>query len=84
MDELVRLPGDCLDDRRRRMADREHPDAAGKIDERVAVDVEDQLAVRALHHHVGGAAETGRSGRLTPREQIAGARTRNLRVQPDV
>ena len=84
MDELLRLLDDRLDDRRRGMANREHPDAAGEIDERVAVDVEDQLAVRALHHHVGGAAQTGRSGRLAPRKEIAGARTRNFRIQPDV
>ncbi len=84
MDEFLRLLDDRLDDPRRRMADREHPDASGEIDERVAVDVEDQLAVRAFHHHVGGAAQTGRSGRLTPREEIAGARTRNLGIQPDV
>ena len=64
VDVFLRLLGDGIDDRRRRVADREHPDAAGEVDQRVAVDVEDQRAARPLDDHVGGAAEAGGNRRL--------------------
>ena len=73
-----------LDDRRGRMANRHHADPAGKIDERVAVDVEHQRVAGPLYDHVGGATHAGRDGGLTAGDEVPSARTGNFRIQPDV
>jgi hypothetical protein len=84
VDELPRLGGNRIDDRRRRVTDREHADPAPEIDEGVAVHVVDQSAFGALDHDVGRTGEAGGCGCGAPSEQIAGARPRDFRLQPDV
>ena len=84
MDVLRRLILNRLHHGRRRVSDGQHPDAAGEIDERVAVHVEDEPAVGALDDDVGRAAETGRRRGGASRDQIARAWTGNLSVQSDV
>ena len=84
MDGLPRLIFDRFHDGRRRMADGQHPEPAREIDERVAVDVEDQPALGALDDDVGGAAQACRRRGGAPPEEIARARARNRGVEPDV
>ena len=84
VDELPRLVGNRLDDRRRRVPDGHHADAAGEVDQRVAVDVEDERAFGAFDDDVGGAAEPGGNRRQAARDEVAGPRTGDLRVQSDV
>ena len=57
-----------LDHRRRAVADGQHADAAGEVDERVAVDVVDERAVGALDDDLGGLAEPVRHRRRPPRQ----------------
>ncbi len=66
------------------MAHRHHADAAGKIDQRVAVDIEHQCITRTLHDHVGGATHPRRDGGLTAGDEVTSAWTWNFRIQPDI
>ena len=45
MDQVLRLPLQGRHDRLGRVPDREHPDAAGQVDELIAVDVGHEAAV---------------------------------------
>ena len=82
--ELLGLRRHRVDDRGRSVADAGHADAAGEVDEGVAVDVEDQGAVRPLDDDVGRLAEPGRQRRRPSREHRLGPRARHRRVQPHV
>ena len=66
------------------VSDGEHPDAAGKIDEGVAVHVEHEPAIGPLDDDIGCAAETGRRRGGAARDEIARAWTRNFSIQSDV
>ena len=78
MQELLRLLGHGVDDRRRRVADAGDTDAAGEIDEGVAVDVEEQAILSALDDDVGGPAQTGGQRGVRRVEQRSGARPWHL------
>ena len=73
MDVLRRLLLNRLHHFCRRVTDGQHADAAGQIDERVSVHIEDEAAIGALDGHVGRAAETRRSGGRSTGDEIARA-----------
>jgi hypothetical protein len=83
-DERARVeqpPGlrvDRRDDLRRAVPGGRHADAAGEVDQRVAVDVVDQRALGAVDDDVGRAREPARDGGPAALEQRAALRARDL------
>ncbi len=76
--------GACrLDDRRMSVADVQRPDAAGEIDEGVAVDVVEESALGALDEHRRGVPDAHGNGRLAPRHEGARPRSGDFRFQLD-
>ena len=84
MNELVCLLLDRFDYGLRRVAHGEHADAAGQIDERVAVDVEHERTVGALDHHVGGSAQSGWNCGSAPRQNFLRFGAGNFGVQSNI
>ena len=84
MDALRSLLLNGPDHGSRRMPHGQHADAAGQIDERVAVGVENQTAIRAVDDNVGGPAEAGRRGGGTAGEHVPRPRSGNFGMQPNV
>ena len=70
VNEFLSLVLDRLHNGCRRMANREHADAAGQIDERVSIHVEHQRAFGSFHHDIGSSPDSARQCRGTTSQHL--------------